>query len=356
MPNHCNQVYVLPDPGKDVHFKNVRHQQWSPFAIYTDFEALTTPVDIQTSGSTKMYQHQTPISVAYKVVSRALTKEGTYIGSKEIQIHHGADSAIWLTEKMQEEKERLKEILFDDERLHPLTWQEETRHHNADKCYICKKPFGPKIPEQKVMDHDHVTGLYRGPAHSKCNLMMRKLYKIPVVFHNFKGYDSHLLVWGIAAQKEKKQLSVIAQGMEKYMMIEFENRLQFKDSMLFLNASLERLVANLVDTEKKESKPKFHQLLKGLNPTGEAGFENTEKFQILCQKGVYPYDWMNDEAKLEEKQLPSIADFRNGLRDEECDPEDYERAQKVWKLWNMKTFRDYHELYLKCKTYVKYFI
>ena len=112
--------------------------------------------------------------------------------------------------------------------------------------------------------------------------------------------------------------------------------------MLFLNASLERLVANLVDSEKKESKHKFHQLLKGLNPTGEAGFENTEKFQILCKKGVYPYDWMNDEAKLEEKQLPPIEDFRNGLRDEDCAPEDYMLAQKVWNLWGMKTFRDFH--------------
>ena len=107
-------------------------------------------------------------------------------------------------------------------------------------------------------------------------------------------------------------------------------------------------MANLVDSEKKESKPKFHQLLKGLNPTEEEGFEKSEKFQILCQKGVYPYDWMNDEAKLEEKQLPPIEDFKSGLREEECAPEDYERAQKVWKLWNMKTFRDYHELYLKC--------
>ena len=105
MPNMCNQVYVLPEPGKDVHFKNVRHQQWSPFAIYADFEALTTPVDNQTSGSVKMYQHQSPIGAAYKVVSRALTKEGTYIGSKELQMHHGADSANWLIEDLEEEKE-----------------------------------------------------------------------------------------------------------------------------------------------------------------------------------------------------------------------------------------------------------
>ena len=102
MPNQCNQVYVLPEAGTDIHFKNIRYQQWAPFAIYSDFEALTTPVDIKTSRSTKMYQHQTPISAAFKIVSRALTKEGTYIGAKDLQMHNGADSANWLIEKLEE--------------------------------------------------------------------------------------------------------------------------------------------------------------------------------------------------------------------------------------------------------------
>ena len=93
------------------------------------------------------------------------------------------------------------EILCDDKRLHSLTFDQETDFRNADKCYICKEPFGPHTGQDKVLDHNHVTGLYRGPAHSRCNLMMRKLYKIPVLFHNFKGYDSHLLVWGLAVQK-----------------------------------------------------------------------------------------------------------------------------------------------------------
>ena len=139
-------------------------------------------------------------------------------------------------------------------------------------------------------------------------------------------------------------------------MIEFGDRLQFKDSMIFLNASLERLVANLVDSEKKDMKPKFHQLLKGLNPTVDGDFEKSEKFQVLCQKGVYPYDWMNDEAKLEEKQLPIIEDFKNGLRDEECAPEDYARAQKVWELWGMKPSETITSSILNVGVCSKYFI
>ena len=60
---------------------------------------------------------------------------------------------------------------------------------------------------------------------------------------------------------------------------------------------------------------------------------------------------MTSEDKFEEKQLSTIGEFRNRLRDEDCAPADYARAQKVWKLWDMKCFRDYHELYLKCMSF-----
>jgi hypothetical protein len=50
------------------------------------------------------------------------------------------------------------------------------------------------------MDHDHITGLYRGAAHRDCNLCCSYTKKniIPAVIHNFKGYDSHFLIKEIA--------------------------------------------------------------------------------------------------------------------------------------------------------------
>ena len=49
--------------------------------------------------------------------------------------------------------------------------------------------------KDKVIDHDHITGKYRGAAHSSCNLKLRidpDKIKIPVFFHNLRGYDAHL--------------------------------------------------------------------------------------------------------------------------------------------------------------------
>ena len=50
------------------------------------------------------------------------------------------------------------------------------------------------IDNRKVRDHCHVTGNYRGASCDKCNLGMRLTKIIPVIFHNLKGYDSHLLL------------------------------------------------------------------------------------------------------------------------------------------------------------------
>jgi len=36
--------------------------------------------------------------------------------------------------------------------------------------------------------------IYRGAACNKCNLQLKLSYRIPVVFHNLRGYDCHLLI------------------------------------------------------------------------------------------------------------------------------------------------------------------
>ena len=57
----------------------------------------------------------------------------------------------------------------------------------------CATPLGVN----KVRDHCHITGNYRGAAHSECNLNYRikpKSWNLPVVIHNLKGKDGHLIV------------------------------------------------------------------------------------------------------------------------------------------------------------------
>merc|ERR1712055_190183 len=95
----------------------------------------------------------------------------------------------------------------------------------------------------KVRDHCHWTGRYRGAAHSGCNIAMRKLKRIPVVFHNLAGYDSHIIMQSLC-KVECKEPRVIAKSMEKFIGFTIGN-LQFTDSLQHLSASLDKLVTNL---------------------------------------------------------------------------------------------------------------
>ena len=47
---------------------------------------------------------------------------------------------------------------------------------------------------QKVRDHCHHTGKYRGTAHSICNLHYKIIKEIPVTFHNGSTYDYHFII------------------------------------------------------------------------------------------------------------------------------------------------------------------
>ena len=140
-----------------------------------------------------------------------------------------------------------------------------------------------------MRDHCHVTGNFRGAAHRDCNLKLPSLYKLPVFFHNFRGYDAHLIARTFG--DFNYQVEVIPQGMEKYMMLRWGKTIQFKDSLMFMNSSLAKLVDNLA-------------------AAGVANFPllSTEfpadKLPLLVRKGVYPYDYTDSEARFDELTLP----------------------------------------------------
>ena len=119
-------------------------------------------------------------------------------------------------------------------------------------CHICDKKYTEK--DIRVRDHCHITGEFRGSAHQECNLKLRinpKEIKIPVIFHNLRGYDSHFIMQQIGANSkrahayknkkgEEKQMNInaIPNNMEKYMAFMLGNHLTFIDSFQFMSSSL----------------------------------------------------------------------------------------------------------------------
>ena len=89
------------------------------------------------------------------------------------------------------------------------------------------------VGDNKVRDHCHVTGKYRGSAHWNCNINLKLTKIVPVIFHNSKGYDSHLIMEEIG--KFDLKVNVIPNGLEKYMAFTINNKLLFIDSMKFMS-------------------------------------------------------------------------------------------------------------------------
>ena len=237
--------------------------------------------------------------------------------------------------KLSDLEKRCVAYLFNDQRM-IMTDADKENFFLARECSICKHPFKLYKGEMmdKVRDHNHITGNYRGAAHTRCNLQARKQYKIPVFFHNFRGYDSHLITLALTRFPDK-EIQIIGQGMEKYLMLCWGDHLVFKDSLQFMAASLESLTANLF----KSGVEKFAIL------RGEFHGVTDEIFNLLLRKGVFPYDFLDSMEKLALKSLPRIEDFSNRLRDSKCSVEDYEHAQKVWTSFNCLTLKVYYFLF-----------
>ena len=91
--------------------------------------------------------------------------------------------------------------------------EEEHLFQQSNICWICKKLIDND--EEKVRDHCHVTGKFRGRANWNCNINLQLTKKVPVIFHNLRGYDSHLIFNEL--DKFDVKIKVIPNGLEKYM-------------------------------------------------------------------------------------------------------------------------------------------
>ena len=159
--------------------------------------------------------------------------------------------------------------------------EEEHLFQQSNSSCICEKLIDND--DEKVRDHCHVTGKFRRPAHWSCNINLHLTKKVPIIFHNLRGYDSHLVFCELNNFDVK--ISVIPNGLEKYMAFFLNKNLVFIDSMQFMNSSLDKLVKNLSDED-------FKYLVE------EFGSKNLE---LLKQKRAYPYEYLNSFERFKEK-------------------------------------------------------
>ena len=332
----------MPPPETYLKFKNFLYSERAPFVIYADFECYNKPIHTNTPDPNKSYtkkltKHE-PASFVYYIKSFNenvyKSQLRTYIKEEEEDPDVIDVFINWLEEDIKIISELGNEKMI-------ITKEEEEEFKQASDCWICKKKLNL---EDRVRDHCHFTGRYRGAAHNRCNLKYCKPNNISVFFHNLTGYDSHLFIKKLGVTEGN--IDCIPNNEEKYISFsktiktgEYTNKkgetkdkyfkIVFKDSMKFLLSSVEALVNNL-------PKDGFKNLEKYFTP---------EQVKLLKQKGFFPYDYMDDIEKLKVKKPPTQEVFYSKLTGHGIDNINYQHVLKVWKTWKMKTFKDYLKLY-----------
>ena len=340
-----DSVYVKMPKKEDsiLKYKNFERQFPLPFVAYADFECFTKPMSSCCPNPEDSYNYNyqkhepSGFCIFIKGVVGKRIKPISYTKKEEDE-----DIAKIFVEKISEATRGIYNDFYRRRKPLKLTQDEQKSFGKAKFCHICSK----ELLKDKVRDHCHFTGQYRGAAHNSCNLQCRKPFTLPVIFHNLQAYDAHLFIKQLASlpgklkcipSTEEKYISFskkvkvdeyMSKKFDKMMPIYFEIR--FIDSYKFLQTSLANLVSNLQKDDFYNTKREFKK-----------------NVDLLTRKGVYPYDYVSSLKKLSETQLPSKEEFYSKLNDENISEDDYQHAINVWNTFNCKTIRDYHDLYLK---------
>ena len=183
----------MPEKGSLVTFIHHNRSIKVPFVVYADFEAFTEEISTcepnDKKSFTQKYQRHRPSGFCYKIVcfDEQLFNQKPVLFRAE---REDEDISAIFVEMLERDIKRIQEK-FDFSKKMIFSPKDKDDFEKAEICWICRKEFGES---EKVRDHCHFTGKYRGAAHNKCNLQFKKPKFTPVIFHNLSGYDSHLFV------------------------------------------------------------------------------------------------------------------------------------------------------------------
>ena len=149
-------------------FNNYHKQLPVPFVVYADFECFTKPMNTCSPNPEKSYtynyQKHEPSGFCFYIkgiVPDIKFEPIIYTKTKSTD----DISKIFVT-KLAKVTNKIYNDFYRRPILIKLTHSEQISFDKAETCHICKK----ELITDKVRDHCHFTGQYRGAAHNSCNL------------------------------------------------------------------------------------------------------------------------------------------------------------------------------------------
>lgn len=331
------QQIIMPMKANNdtIEFRSFYKKMCLDFVVYADIESILKKSDdeISNSDKTSAYQKHEAFSIGYYCDKHDTSK---------YRSKTGPDCVKWFVGEMENIAHAAKELLERSEPMQ-LSLEDEVLFIWAEECHICGKEFIDV--RDKVRDHCHTTGVFRGAAHNACNLNYQRVRYVTVIFHNLSHYDAHFIIQAFA-QNMEGSTSVIPCNDEVY--ISFSKfvdstkdekgkggiKLRFIGSLRFMASSLDTLSSLLPFDEKHVLRSEFNDL-------------NADELKLLERKGVFCYDYVDSIEKLNETSLPPIEEFYSSLNLGHITKKNYEHAQSVWNTFNIKTLGEYAELYMK---------
>ena len=183
-----NEVQYINVEEGIIKFENYSKQLCVPLKIYADFECNLCVTEIYEGSCTKKYHDHVPCSYAFKVVCI----DDRFSKSVVVYRDRGKNAAYEFIKAILKEYKYCKKIMkkqFNKNLI--MSEEEEYLFQQSNSCWICKKLINHD--DEKVRDHCHITSKFRGAAQWDCNINFQLTKKVPVISHNLKNYDSHLI-------------------------------------------------------------------------------------------------------------------------------------------------------------------
>lgn len=324
LEKHINICYLFDNenlfklPEKPfIKFSNSEKKWRVPNVIYADFECMLVPVNKKSGDCTTIISEHVPIAygLCLKYGDFIYEKYEMGVGCEALFVSELLDISSKIKEKY---IEMLKIVKGDKE-----------------KCCLCNKSVKRPVIIYKTEFIFNNLKAILGEGHLVCrNKLYKKILTIPVLFHNLKGYDSHLFIDKLSSMT--RYFTCIPISKEKYISFKVVTHsgvtLKFLDSMAFLSGSLSSNADRLPNK-------RFIG-----NPISNISMFGLEK---INSKLPFPYDYITNENVLDEKELPPKDKWYSKLKDSTPDQKDIDEAIETFKLFNCKNIGDYMMLYLR---------
>ena len=352
------------------------------FRMYADFEADNEEDNSCIGDRTIIIYKQNPVLNGCHIVSEF----EDVLKSDYYKSPLGYGNVDWFVNEVIKLENKMAFYFKNTKKNIIMTQEDEEDYRNNNICRFCEK-----ICEcDEVRDHCHLTGKYRGPAHSKCNVNVthKQSNFIPFIFHNFSNYDCHMFFKKLVdKKKDKVDFQMIPETNEEYISVLYDC-IRFIDSYRFESSSFDSLVKTVVDNSNKTLKNLKEEIVDkdeildivnkiveddrtigDLKKDYPDEIENLEealleymgendlkilktgfpdKWKYLTKKIAYPYEYFNC---IEDYQKP-VDDlkkecFFSKLKNKYPDDEEIKRSKEIIEKFNIKNGEELTEIYLK---------